>query len=106
MRSALKALDLKLVSKHDEIAANTLSAVFYPAQMDAATFLKNINEQGIVLAGGLLPNLKDKYCRIGHMGSVNQNDLLATIGAIEKTLNKNHSSHDLGAGSKKVLELF
>lgn len=67
MRSALKALSLKLISKNEEISANTLSAAFYPTQMDAATFLKTINEQGVVLAGGLLPNWKDKYFRIGHI---------------------------------------
>lgn len=106
MRSALKALGLKLVSKNDVISANTLSAAFYPDLMNAATFLKTIIEQCVVLARGLLLNLKDKYFRIGHMGSINQNDLLSTVGAIEKTLNKNHSQHDIGAGSKQILELY
>lgn len=106
MRSALKALGLKWVFKNDEISANTLSAAFYPDLMDAATFLKTINEQCVVLARGLLLHLKDKYFRIGPMGSINQNDLLLTVGAIEKTLNKNQSQHDLGAGTKKILELY
>ena len=69
--------------------------------MDAATFLRTINQQGVVLAGGLLLNLKDKYFRIGHMGSINQNDLLLTVGAFEKTLNKNQSQYDSRSRNQK-----
>ncbi|MDG4946229.1 alanine--glyoxylate aminotransferase family protein [Weeksellaceae bacterium KMM 9713] len=106
MRAALRALGLELVSKNEKLSANTLSAPFYPDNIDGTNFLKSINEQGVTLAGGLLHNLKGKYFRIGHMGSVNQNDLLATIGAIEKALQKHNHQHNLGAGTKKTLELF
>jgi alanine-glyoxylate transaminase/serine-glyoxylate transaminase/serine-pyruvate transaminase len=38
------------------------------------------------LAGGLHPEIKSRYFRVGHMGATNPGDLLATIGAIEAAL--------------------
>jgi alanine-glyoxylate transaminase/serine-glyoxylate transaminase/serine-pyruvate transaminase len=40
---------------------------------------------GIVVAGGLGPT-SQKAFRVGHMGNVNRNDILATISAIEGSL--------------------
>ena len=106
MRAALKALGLVLLSKGEEISANTLSAPLYPEQIDPPTFLKAINQEGVILAGGLLPDFKTKYFRIGHMGSVNKADLLATVGAIETALKSNGSTHELGAGTTEILKNF
>ena len=106
MRAALKALGLELLSKNEQVSANTLSAPLYPSQIDSSTFLKTINEEGIILAGGLLPELKNQYFRIGHMGSVNKNDLLATVGAIETALKKNGYTHELGSGTAQILKNF
>jgi alanine-glyoxylate transaminase/serine-glyoxylate transaminase/serine-pyruvate transaminase len=40
----------------------------------------------VIIAGGLLPEIKAAYFRIGHMGSVSSNDLLAVLGALELAL--------------------
>src|SRR5690554_352012 len=106
MRAAIKALGLELLSKNDDVASNTLTAPYYPNKIYAATFLQAISEDGIVLAGGLLPALKSKYFRIGHMGSVNRADLLATVGAIETVLRNNGYKHELGAGTAQILKHF
>lgn len=106
MRAAIKALGLELLSKNDDVASNTLTAPYYPNKIDATTFLKAISEDGIVLAGGLLPALKSKYFRIGHMGSVNRADLLATVGAIETVLRNHGYKHELGAGTAQILKHF
>jgi len=106
MRAAMKALGLDLLSKKDSAAANTLSAPLYPSQIDPSSFLKAVNEEGVILAGGLLPELKQSYFRIGHMGSVNRNDLLATVGAIECALKTNGYPHKLGLGTAEILKHF
>ncbi|MFT7377916.1 MAG: alanine-glyoxylate transaminase/serine-glyoxylate transaminase/serine-pyruvate transaminase, partial [Sphingobacteriales bacterium] len=106
MRAALTALGLALLSKNEEISANTLSAPLYPENLDPSSFLKAINQEGVILAGGLLPDFKTKYFRIGHMGSVNKADLLATVGAIETALKSNGSTHELGAGTTEILKNF
>ena len=106
MRAAIRALGLRLLPKNEQISANTITAPLYPSQMETTTFLQAVNQEGIILAGGLLAELKNNYFRIGHMGSVNKNDLLATIGAIETALKKNGYSHELGTGTAKILMYF
>ena len=106
MRMALNALGLDLLSKREEISANTLSAPLYPNQVKGSNFLKAVSQGGIILAGGLLPDLKNSYFRIGHMGSVNKSDLLATIGAIESALKTNGYNHDIGSGTTEILNHF
>lgn len=82
-RSALRDLGLKIIPVNDGIAANTLSAPYFPDKIIGAEFLKEVSNSGIILAGGLHPEIKTKYFRIGHMGVINQNDFVATIKAIE-----------------------
>jgi alanine-glyoxylate transaminase/serine-glyoxylate transaminase/serine-pyruvate transaminase len=96
-RAAMSALDLNLVPLRDEIAADTLTAVYYPESVDAS-LLGQINKRGVILAGGLHPEIKTQYFRVGHMGSVDQSDLLGTIGAIEAGLKAVGYSFDSGAG--------
>jgi alanine-glyoxylate transaminase/serine-glyoxylate transaminase/serine-pyruvate transaminase len=106
IRAALRVLGLKFLPKNEEICANTLTAPLYPNDIGTAEFLQAVNQEGIILAGGLLPEMKTKYFRIGHMGAVNKADLLATVGAIETALRKNGYSHELGAGTAQILEHF
>ncbi len=40
----------------------------------------------VLLAGGLHPEIKARYFRIGHMGAVSAPDILTAIGAIETWL--------------------
>ncbi|MEM4701580.1 MAG: aminotransferase, partial [Candidatus Bathyarchaeia archaeon] len=70
-----------------ESAANTVSAICYPEGVDDNQFRDKMKEHGIVVAGTLGP-LKGKGFRVGHMGNVNQNDIFATIAAIESTLKR------------------
>ena len=51
-RAAWRALGLELVAESDAIAANTLSAVRYPAGIDA-TLLGRVAAEGVVIAGGV-----------------------------------------------------
>ncbi len=98
-REAMKSLGLKLVVQREDIAANTLSAIYYPDGVDQ-NILVEISRQGVILAGGLIPDIRNRYFRVGHMGSINQGDLLATIGAIEAGLKKSGYVFEIGAGLK------
>jgi alanine-glyoxylate transaminase/serine-glyoxylate transaminase/serine-pyruvate transaminase len=86
-RAAWRALGLSMLPKRDEIAAHTMSAVFYPEGVDAS-FVGRVREEGVVLAGGLHPDIKAKYFRVGHMGAVEGSDVLTTVAAIERALLK------------------
>lgn len=82
---AWKTMGLEHLPKLEAHRAHTLSALYYPAGVDAA-LVKAIAAEGVVVAGGLHPALKTKYFRVGHMGAVTMNDLTATIGAIQRAL--------------------
>lgn len=61
-------LGLKLVPNHLSIAANGMTAVYFPDGVTAANVIPPLFEQGVVIAGGLHKDIKDKYFRVGHMG--------------------------------------
>ena len=55
--------------------------------------------EGVVLAGGLHAELKTRYFREGHMNTVSESDVLATVGAVERALARvGHRAGSPGAG--------
>lgn len=85
-RAAIRDMGLKMIPLSEEISASTLSAPYYPEGIQGAAFMKAIAASDVILAGGLLPEIKDKYFRVGHMGSVTNGDILATLSAIDTAL--------------------
>lgn len=105
-KEALQALGVKQVPLKQEISAWTLTAPYYPGGITAQQFLTSVKKSGVVLAGGLHPEIKASYFRIGHMGAVKPGDALATIGAIETAFNSCGYSFTPGTGlaaAQKVL---
>lgn len=96
-RAAWSALGLEPLTKRSEVTAHTLSAVKYPAGVDAS-LVKHVGAQGVTIAGGLHPVLKATYFRVGHMGSTNAGTLLETVGALERALKTAGHRFDAGAG--------
>ena len=66
--------------------------------MSGAELLPRIKAAGAVLAGGLHPEIRAKYFRIGHMGPTRLGDVLATVGAIEAGLAGCGYTFEPGAG--------
>ncbi len=95
-RAAVKAMDLRLLPR-EEVASNTITAILAPNGMDADAIRKKVKEEhGYALAGGQ-DELKGKIFRIGHMGNVNEKDLLSVIAGLEKVLEG--LGHNLNAGN-------
>jgi len=84
-REALVALELQIVPISEEHAANTVTGVYYPKGVTDEKFRQNMIKNGVIVAGGL-GKLKGKIFRVGHMGTVQPADILATIVAIENSL--------------------
>jgi alanine-glyoxylate transaminase/serine-glyoxylate transaminase/serine-pyruvate transaminase len=96
-KAGIAALGLKQVPASADIAATTMTAPYFPANIDAQLIGK-IRERGIVVAGGLHPDIRDKYFRVGHMGVVSPADISATLSAIEGALLAVGYKFDVGAG--------
>ena len=84
-KAAVAALGMGQVPVRPEVAANTLTAPYYPESVDAS-MLAHVTREGAILAGGLHPAIRARYFRIGHMGVVSASDILSTVGAIERGL--------------------
>ena len=85
-KAAMTALGLAQVPVDSQAWANTLTACYYPEGVEASDILPRITAAGVITAGGLHPEIRARYFRVGHMGSVCAADILATVGAIEAAL--------------------
>ncbi|KAJ3784368.1 pyridoxal phosphate-dependent transferase [Lentinula aff. detonsa] len=75
IKTAAKDLGLKQLPLDPAFAATGMTALWYPDGLGAGDILPRLAKKGIIAAGGLHAETKDKYFRIGHMG----------ITAVEKT---------------------
>ena len=96
-KAAVQILGLEQVPNEPDHSASTLTAPRYPEGITGQTLLPKVKEAGAILAGGLHPEIKAEYFRIGHMGTTNPGDLLATIGALEAGLQA--CGYDFKSGS-------
>jgi alanine-glyoxylate transaminase/serine-glyoxylate transaminase/serine-pyruvate transaminase len=85
-RSAMTAMGLKLVAEKG-YAADTVTSVFYPEGIADAAFRGEVARNHVIIARGF-GELEGKIFRVGHMGNVNANDIMATLAAIERGMKK------------------
>ncbi len=97
VKAAVTALGLGQVPLREAVAAHTLTAPRYPVGVDSS-LLGHVQAAGAILAGGLHPDIKAEYFRIGHMGVTSFGDVLATIGALEAGLKAVGYAFQTGAG--------
>jgi len=105
-RAAIGALGLGQVPTSDEHAASTLTAPRYPKGVSGADLLPKVREAGVILAGGLHPEIGTEYFRIGHMGATKPGDLLAAVGAIEAGLRDCGYRFEAGRGVAAVQSIL
>ena len=104
MRSALTALGFKILAEEGH-QAETLSNVLYMDGVDDVTFRNLVQEEGIIVAGGLAA-YAGKMFRIDHMGNVDTHDLVSSVAAIERTLYRMGimKKEELGKGVAALLQ--
>ena len=96
-KAAVAALGLSQVPVRPDVSADTMTAPYYPEGVDASV-LAHVGAAGAILAGGLHPEIKARYFRIGHMGVVSESDILSTIAAVETGLARAGYAFEPGAG--------
>ncbi len=85
-REEMSRMGFQSVVRSSELQAHTLSTFFFPEGVVGPEFLKRVAENGVVIAGGLLPEIKTRYFRVGHMGIVNDEHIRRTAEAIKLAL--------------------
>ena len=95
-RESAKALGLELFA--GEHSSNVLTAIKAPNGVDVDKIIKKLrDETGATFTGGQ-DELKGKIIRIGHMGYVNDFDIIIAIAALEKGLYEAGYPVELGKG--------
>ncbi|HHT9130147.1 MAG TPA: pyridoxal-phosphate-dependent aminotransferase family protein [Candidatus Brocadiaceae bacterium] len=103
-REGTKALGLELFA--GEYSSNVLTAIKAPTGIDVDKIIKKLrDETGVTFTGGQ-DELKGKIIRIGHMGYVNDFDVIVAIAALEKGLYEAGYALELGKGLTKVQSLL
>lgn len=103
-REAAKALGLELFA--GEYSSNVLTAIKAPKEIDVDKIIKKLrDETGVTFTGGQ-DELKGKIIRIGHMGYMNDFDIIVAIAALEKGLYEAGYSVELGKGLAKAQALL
>ncbi|MCP4252451.1 MAG: alanine--glyoxylate aminotransferase family protein [Candidatus Scalindua sp.] len=103
-KEGVKALGLELFA--DEDSGNVLTSVRIPEGVTFDAGIKKLrDETGVTIAGGQ-DELKGKIFRVGHMGYVNDFDIVLAISAVEKILKGNGYNVELGKGISKVQEIL
>ena len=105
-RVGIDALGLGHVAQQPEHRANTLTACRYPTGMAATEILPGIRKAGVIVAGGLHPEIRSEYFRVGHMGAVRSGDVLTTLAAIESGLSQAGHSVKPGTALAAAQELL
>jgi aspartate aminotransferase-like enzyme len=94
-RAGFRAIGLELFA---ERPADGLTVAKVPPGVDGVELLSKLEKQyGLKLAGGQ-DNLKGKIIRLGHMGYVDQFDVLAALAGVELVLKQMGFAVELGAG--------
>jgi alanine-glyoxylate transaminase / serine-glyoxylate transaminase / serine-pyruvate transaminase len=95
LAAAWSALGLRPVPTRDRNAAHTLSALHYPAGVDAS-LVARVAERGVTIAGGLHPTIRASYFRVGHMGyALTRADyLMRCVEAVALGLESFGTKHD------------
>lgn len=97
-RRAITALGLGLLCQNPAEYSNTLTAVAMPPGFDSDAYITHANRMLDMSLGVGLGEVKGKVFRIGHLGSLNELDLLGGLAGVELTLRSFGVDLRLGAG--------
>lgn len=97
-RRAIRALGLGVLCRNPAEYSNTLTAVVMPTGFDSDAYIAHANRTLDLSLGVGLGEAKGKIFRIGHLGSLNELELLGGLAGVELTLKSFGVKVALGAG--------
>ena len=97
-RRAVTAMGLRMLAKNIKESSNTLTAVCMPEGFDSDAYLDHAQKTLELPLGPGLGDVKGKIFRIGHLGSLNELELLGALAGVEMTLTSFGVAVPLGAG--------
>ena len=105
-RRAVRAWPLPLLCRNPAECSNTLTAVVMPQGIDSDDFVQHAYRRLELSLGVGLGEVKGKVFRIGHLGSVNELDLLGGLAGVEMMLKDVGVPLALGSGLAAAQEFL
>ena len=106
VRAAVSAWGLRLLCESPRNYSDTLSAVVMPDGIDSDRVIAYARDNfGLALGVGL-SRIKGKVLRIGHLGALNELEVLATLGGIEMAFQGCGVEVEFGSGVAACQEVF
>ena len=104
-QEGIKAMGLNLFT-NESFGSPAITAV-KPENVDAENIRKTIKSDFDILLAGGQDHLKGKIFRIGHLGFVNDRDIISVISALESTLYKmGKLNTPIGQGIAKTIAVL
>lgn len=86
VRAAVRAWGLEVYCADEDAASDTLTGVVTPEALDSGEVLRVARERFGMALGVGLGKVKGKLFRIGHLGSLNELEVVGTLGGLEMAL--------------------
>jgi alanine-glyoxylate transaminase/serine-glyoxylate transaminase/serine-pyruvate transaminase len=106
VRAAVAGWGLATVCEDPSFASNTITAVRTPAGVDSNELLRYARETYQLSLGGGIGQLNGQAFRIGHLGALNELEVLATIGGTELAFADLGIGVELGSGLVEAQRSF
>lgn len=106
VRRAVRAWGLRIFCKNPSEYSHSLTAVVMPDGVDADAVLRAAESRFNLALGTGLGRLRGRVFRIGHLGALNELEVLATIGGIELAMAAAGVSVPPGAGVAACQRFF
>lgn len=88
LRAAVKALGLEFLVKDKNVRSNAITSILPPEGISVADIRKALKDDFDIIVADGQGKFKGKIFRIGHLGFINERDMIATVGALEIVLDK------------------
>lgn len=98
VRAAVQGWGLRPVCVDPAFASNTITAVYTPQGVDSNAVLKHARERYGLSLGGGIGKLSGQAIRIGHLGSLNELEVLGTLGGVELSFSDLGIDVEMGSG--------
>ena len=104
VRAAVGAWGLEVYCVDEDAASDTLTGVVVPEHVDSSEVIRGARERFDLALGVGLGKVKGKLFRIGHLGSLNELEVIATIAGVEMALAESGVRVTLGSGARAAEE--
>jgi alanine-glyoxylate transaminase/serine-glyoxylate transaminase/serine-pyruvate transaminase len=105
VRTAVGRWGVELLCRNPAEYSNTATAIVVPDGVDADDVLRAAEQLSLSLGTGL-SRLKGRVFRIGHLGSLNELEVLATLAGVELALHGTGVPIALGSGVTAALKVY